>query len=662
MKYLLLSLLTLLAGQAAARSFTVTPAHAVAGEEITIAYAPAGGPLAGSRQITGVIYLCDGDAWRADDLDMTPRDTAWVATYRLPADAVLLACKFHGDGGAWDSGTRWSHYGHFVLHREGEQLVSRPGAYLHWGLLRYPPLERYAVPGFTRPEEGIEDNVMRMWVTNEYRHFPASRETLSYFAAKTLEKLEPGQHAGSYLQDIDYILSLPAAAERSLLRAAETCKTILKDERRAREIEAIILQRFPDGQLAREREGLRVHLLKDPDEKERAVIAYMKRFPPRAFAADAPYTRPIVTAVLLYRNTQRGDRELLFEYLPVLPASIFPELYYRLVQLPLQHQMKTPAELMPLSTALRDEMQRRAADPAGRLRDAARVYSPREWARENLRRNAGYFLTHADLLHRAGENAAALETLEPIKEFHAKNSTFNDLYARLLSANGYHHLVVPFIEASTREDAATPAMLDTLRAAFLREHPGGDFDARVAALRSPAYVERFEERLKASLIKKKIDPFELEDMHGKRVSLEALRGKIVVLDFWATWCAPCKAALPGMQVAVDRYRDHPGVAFYFISTLEHDPGYKAAVRAFIASKGYALEVLFDNADPATGKHGALYHAYARPLGMNGIPHKAIIDGEGFLRWSSSGYHGNPLELANEITFLVNYLVEENKSK
>ncbi|MDR0766546.1 MAG: TlpA family protein disulfide reductase [Odoribacteraceae bacterium] len=417
---------------------------------------------------------------------------------------------------------------------------------------------------------------------------------------------------------------------------------------------------YPDERAAREREGLRVHLTRDPDEKERAVAAYVKRFfPLKDGTGNDPYARHIVTAALQHNIAREGNGALLLEYLPVVPAAILPELYYRLVQLPWQHRMKEIKELLPLSTAIHDEMKKRAADPAERL-VADRPLSPREWEEECTRHNAGFYFTHAELLHHAGEHAAALDIIEPLKERLARGSAFNDLYARLLSANGYRHLLVPFIEASAREDAATPAMLDTLRVFFAREHPGEDFDAYIAALRSPGHVERFEERLVASLVDREITPFALEDTRGERVDIAALKGKVIVLDFWATWCAPCKAALPGMQVAVNRFKEDPRVAFYFISTLEHDPRYKQSVREFIAGKGYEMEVLFDDVDPATGKHGRVYHALSRPLGMNGIPHKAVIDANGRLRWSSSGYHGNPLELANEISFVVNRLLDENK--
>jgi thiol-disulfide isomerase/thioredoxin len=644
--------------QPAARVFVIAP-QAVAGEATTISYKPQLTNLAASKQITGVIYLCSGDGWSADDLEMTFRDTAWVATYLVPGDCVLLACKFHGDDEAWDSGGRWSHYGSFVSERVNGALASRRGAYVNWGFLRYQPFEQHAVPGYSKAGEYIEDNVMQMWINNEYRHFPESRETLSYFAAKILDKTVPGERHDAILQDVDYILSLPSPVERSLVRAAETCRAILKDEERAREIETLVLERFPGGSFARGKEALRLQSLRDPDEKETAVLAFLERFPPEKFAGENDhYANQLILSIVLNR-VARGDYDLMLEYLPVVPVSLLVEFYYRIVQLPLKHELKTHEELIPVSTAIYDELRRRLGRDEERLLAADRILSPLEWQRETARRYAGYYFTHAELLHHAGRHAEALEILEPLKDRYT-GSVFNDLYARVLPAAGYGQMVIPFIEACARLDATTPAMLETLRTDFEQKNPAGDFDAYVASLRSADFVENFEQRLTASLIKKKIEPFAIEDAHGQRVDMAKLKGKIIILDFWATWCAPCKAALPGMQVAVDRYKDNPGVAFYFISTLEYDPNYKTVARDFLAGKGYRMDLLYDDVDPSTGKHGALYYKYARDFGMNGIPHKAIIDGDGFLRWSSSGYYGNPLEMANEITFLVNHLLNEKK--
>ena len=53
----------------------------------------------------------------------------------------------------------------------------------------------------------------------------------------------------------------------------------------------------------------------------------------------------------------------------------------------------------------------------------------------------------------------------------------------------------------------------------------------------------------------KAPDFTLTDMSGKKVSLSALRGKVVLVEFWATWCPPCKDAVPEMNKVYEKYKD-----------------------------------------------------------------------------------------------------------
>jgi thiol-disulfide isomerase/thioredoxin len=112
--------------------------------------------------------------------------------------------------------------------------------------------------------------------------------------------------------------------------------------------------------------------------------------------------------------------------------------------------------------------------------------------------------------------------------------------------------------------------------------------------------------------------FTLPDAAGNEVTLAGLRGKMVVLDFWATWCGPCLASFPKMQELVEKY-DGNKAAFLFINTWENSKPEvtREKVGKLLNEKKYTFNVLFDYKDDVVKKYK-----------IEGIPTKIVIDKEG----------------------------------
>ena len=122
--------------------------------------------------------------------------------------------------------------------------------------------------------------------------------------------------------------------------------------------------------------------------------------------------------------------------------------------------------------------------------------------------------------------------------------------------------------------------------------------------------------------------FALQDLAGRRVALEEFRGKkVVVLDFWATWCAPCRAAMPGLQALHDDLQDK-GVALVSVNQSEEAD----RVRSFMERKKYTLTTVLDS-DGAVG----------RQYGVRALPTLVVIDKQGTVRRIAVG-HTNDREL------------------
>jgi peroxiredoxin len=108
------------------------------------------------------------------------------------------------------------------------------------------------------------------------------------------------------------------------------------------------------------------------------------------------------------------------------------------------------------------------------------------------------------------------------------------------------------------------------------------------------------------------EDFRLTDLAGKEQSLSQYRGKIVLLNFWATWCKPCTTEMPAMQTTYDKLRDK-GFVVLAVNELEDD----AKVREHIKQYGHTFPVLMDHDNKV-----------ANQFGVFGLPVSVFIDQEG----------------------------------
>jgi len=104
----------------------------------------------------------------------------------------------------------------------------------------------------------------------------------------------------------------------------------------------------------------------------------------------------------------------------------------------------------------------------------------------------------------------------------------------------------------------------------------GSLDAKAANIVRPWAADKPVPRL------------ELTDLDGKRWSLAALRGQVVVLNFWATWCEPCRAEMPSLELLAQRH-EHNGVVVLAVNYQEPIP----AIRRFLQAQPVTLPILLD---------------------------------------------------------------------
>jgi peroxiredoxin len=112
-------------------------------------------------------------------------------------------------------------------------------------------------------------------------------------------------------------------------------------------------------------------------------------------------------------------------------------------------------------------------------------------------------------------------------------------------------------------------------------------------------------------------PFAITDTNGQRISMDDLQGKVVLLDFWATWCVPCREALPHIREVAKKFQGQPLVILSV--SLDSD---EQKWKDFIGKNEMTWPQYRD---------GGFTGPVAKIFGVNAIPHTFTIDADGVLQ-------------------------------
>ena len=117
--------------------------------------------------------------------------------------------------------------------------------------------------------------------------------------------------------------------------------------------------------------------------------------------------------------------------------------------------------------------------------------------------------------------------------------------------------------------------------------------------------------------------FTLKTLNGKLFRLSDQKGKVVLLDFWATWCGPCVAALPQMVKLFEKYSNNQNVVFQSVDVDESEQ----TIKEFLSKKNYSFNILLANGTDVQ-----------KDYEVTGIPTLFIIDKKGKIQFKHIGFN------------------------
>lgn len=402
-----------------------------------------------------------------------------------------------------------------------------------------------------------------------------------------------------------------------------------KKEKEAEALTEEAKRRFPTGLYAFAAASNAVIRTSGAAKKEVLLKDMLARFPDsrnKAFAISS----------VAYAYAEEGDSLKSAQYVQMekinheLPARL-----YNLSKAAVTGKQTVYAEhLMARAIALFDSL-RTIPDPGG---------DPLGMAKNVKKYGSMFYTQYASILAKNGKTALAADYARKAYENNTTDNEAAGNYAGLLTQSKQYTAALPILEEMVRKGLSNIEARANLKEAYTALKGSEGYDAYVTEL-TKALKQAAVDSVKKQLVSEPAPMFTLSDVDGKNWSLAELKGKVVILDFWATWCSPCKKSFPAMQMAVNRFSKDSNVVFLFIHTWEKGEGATADAKKYVTDNKYNFHVLMDLRNGGQNKVVSSFKA-------RGIPAKYVIDGNGNIRFKLTGFAGGDDAAVEELSAMI----------
>jgi len=608
--------------------YKITPVNPKPGEKITIQFNPSNTGLE-NKEVSYIIYSVKNGLMNAEEYLMKKNSEGWEGTYQIPDSSQAIGLKFIGLKSKFSEQVMQTAYVIQLYGKDGKPLKGTKAAAAY--IAGYQGVVN---------AKGNKEESYRLF-KEEYKINPGQIANYLFLYCDCINSLEKEKAAGA----IEKLLNNLWKKKDSLLEAqlqamANIYQQILKDKDKSKECLEFGKKKYPEGKIV---EGELINQFyaegKNPGKAEEIFINYSAKYPKADGQSFASMAGRVINGYC-----SQGKYEEAKSFLSKIKFSEKDNKWAWL------YSSLSQSASICLNKGADRSFTEYFTDIALKAAETfINLLKPNpNWLTENqfmeMKKEftSDIYSTVARVYEKYKTPKEALEMAEKGYKMSAFSKELVQVYMRLLVENNRAEEAIKILDEMIISGTKSEEMLKTHKKAYEKVKGSAEgYEEYIKGLKEKS-LSLLIEKIKKSIVKKPAPQFTLTDTEGKKVSLSDYKGKIVILDFWATWCSPCKASFPLMKKAQEKYAVNPDVKFLFINTLEKVENPLENAANFIKTNNYPFHVAVD----AESKISAAYE-------VNGIPSKIFIDREGNVRYTAVGFEAETM--MEEIDTVVNLI-------
>ena len=589
---------------------TMNPAKPKVGDEIAITYNAVlkAAVLRDAKEISAEVLLvkASGEMPQLIELPMKKEGSAWKTTFKLTDEkARMLLLRFTSGDQKDDNGEKsWETmvYGSNGNPLEGAYLMRasmmRSGSYIDFKVTK-------------------DADAFKKELAMERELYPENYGALSLQWSMMMREAPGDETKAKIKSELDALYAKNSTKEDAVVLCANWYQQVGMKEK-ADEIRKSVIASNPKGKAAESARLGEVYAEKDAVKRVGMMEKFLADFPQKGSAKEN-YENTLMS---MYLSAKKYDEaEAILAKTPNPSGNIYNSLAWSLIE-------KGEQLEKAVAWAKKGVDLLKNPDPASK----PGYLSTSQWKKSNEMGLGMILDTYAYGLFQLGKIPEAESAYEDAyKMTKGEQADVNQRLIECYNKNGKYDKAMTTGLDCIKKSKSNDKLVEACKAAYVKVK-GSDagFDAVVAQAKADAKGDLKKELTKGRVNKPAIE-FALKNLEGKVVKLSDLKGKVVVLDFWATWCGPCKASFPYLQQVYNKYKDNPNVVILALNTWENVSGKEREdlVKKFMADNKYTFPVLYDE-------------GFVEKYGVEGIPTKFVIDKKGMIQFKTIGFTGEKM--------------------